>query len=86
MENRVLLRGKHVNRTFAQAETDRPYCAWVLRAPSLQQSSLRLFQFYLRQRHGGIFTVGRHKGEWFDEVPKVTSLLSTASIRFLRSG
>ena len=68
MENRALQHGKRINRTFAQAETDRPYCAWVLRAPSLQQSSLRIFQFYLRQRHGGFFTVGRHKGEWFDEV------------------
>ncbi len=86
MENHVLLHGKHVNRTFAQAETDRPYCAWVLRAPSLQQSSLRLFQFYLRQRHDGIFTVGRHKGEWFDEVPKVTLLLFTAFSRSLISG
>ena len=34
----------------------------------MQQPSLRLFQFYLRQRHGGIFSVGKHNGEWFDYV------------------
>ena len=67
MEHRVLLNGKHRDRTFAQAEADRSYCAWLLRAVSLPLS-LRPFQHFLRQRHGGIFTVGRHNGRWFDEV------------------
>ena len=29
---------------------------------------MRLFQHYLKQTHGGIFSVGKHKGRFFDEV------------------
>ena len=67
MEHRLLLNGKYRNRTFSHAESDRVYCNWVLGSPSLPLS-LRLFQHYLKQRHGGIFSVGKHKGRFFDEV------------------
>lgn len=65
--NRLLLNGKYRNHTFAHAEADRGYCIWVLGAPSVPLS-LRLFQHYLKQQHGGIFFVGKHKGRFFDEV------------------
>ena len=67
MEHRLLLNGKYKNHTFSHAEADRGYCNWVLGSPSLPLS-LRLFQHYLKQRHGGIFFVGKHKGRFFDEV------------------
>ena len=67
MEHRLLLNGKYKNCTFLQAEADRGYCGWVLGSQSLSLS-LRLFQHYLRQRHGGLFFVGKHKGRFFDEV------------------
>ena len=67
MEHRLLLNGKYKHFTFVQAEADRGYCGWVLGSPSLPLS-LRLFQHYLKQRHGGLFFVGKHKGRFFDEV------------------
>ena len=67
MEHRLILNGKYKNHTFYHAEADRGYCNWVLGSPSLPLS-LRLFQHYLKQRHGGIFFVGKHKGRFFDEV------------------
>ena len=67
MEHRLLLNGKYKNHTFSHAEADRGYCNWVLGSPSLPLS-LRLFQHYLKQRYGGIFFVGKHKGRFFDEV------------------
>ena len=67
MEHRLLLNGKYKNHTFSHAEADRGYCNWVLGSPSLPLS-LRLFQHYLKQRHGGIFVVGKHTGRFFDEV------------------
>ena len=63
----MLLNGKYKDRTFLQAEADRGYCGWILGSQSLPLS-LRLFQHYLRQRHGGLFLVGKHKGRFFDEV------------------
>ena len=67
MEHRLLLNGKYKDCTFLQAEADRGYCGWILGSQSLPLS-LRLFQHYLRQRHGGLFSVGKHKGRFFDEV------------------
>ena len=67
MEHRLLLNGKYKDLTFLQAEADRGYCGWILGSQSLPLS-LRLFQHYLRQRHGGLFSVGKHKGRFFDEV------------------
>ena len=68
MERRLLRHGKYRDRSFGQVENeDRDYCAWVLRALDLP-SSLRLFACYLKNRHGGIMTVGRNKGKYFDEV------------------
>ena len=67
LEHRMLPNGKYKDRTFLQAEADRGYCGWILGSQSLPLS-LRLFQHYLRQRHGGLFLVGKHKGRFFDEV------------------
>ena len=65
--NRLLLNGKYKSHTFSHAEADRGYCIWVLGSPLLPLS-LRLFQLYLKQQHGGILRVGKHKGRFFDEV------------------
>ena len=68
MEYNTLWHGKYRNYTFLQVETsDKRYCAWVLRSESLPLS-LRLFQHYLKQRHGGIFTIGKHAYNWYDAV------------------
>ena len=67
MEHRLLLNGKYKHYTFLQAEADRGYCSWILGTSTLPLS-LRLFQYYLKQQHGGVFSVGKHKGRFFDEV------------------
>lgn len=67
MEYRLLLNGKYRNCTFEHAESDRAYCKWVLHSTTLPLS-LRLFQHYLNQRHGGMFLIGKHYGRFFDEV------------------
>ena len=67
MEHRLLLNGKYKHHTFSHAENDRGYCTWVLGSSSLPLS-LKLFQHYLKQTHGGIFSVGKHRGRFFDEV------------------
>ena len=67
MEHRLLLNGKYKHYTFLQAEADRGYCSWILGTSTLPLS-LRLFQHYLKHQHGGVFSVGKHKGRFFDEV------------------
>jgi len=50
---------------------DRGYCAWVLRAQREKQlltRDLRKFADHLQKQHGGVLTVGSHKGKFFDEV------------------
>ena len=75
MERRVLRHGKYRDRSFGHVENeDRDYCAWVLRALDLPPS-LRLSACYLKNRHGGIMTVGRNKGKFFDEVSSRSWLL-----------
>jgi len=67
----MLRRGKHHGSTFEQAAEDRGYCAWVLRATAdgkrLPQD-LRSFSNYIKDKHGGILYVGKHKNRFFDEV------------------
>ena len=61
MEHRMILNGKH--------HADIDYCAWVLRCPQTSLPRfLRLFQCYLRQKHGGIIRVGKHKGCYFNDL------------------
>ena len=58
--------GKHRGRSFAEVtRTDRPYCAWILRA---KPEPFQRFNKYLRKTHGGILEVGKYKGMFFDEV------------------
>ena len=79
MENRLILHGKYRERRFTEVEhTDIDYCGWVLRSlPDSLPLSLRLFQGYLRRRHGGIIRVGKHKGSYFNVLyscePEYTS-------------
>ena len=70
MEHRFILNGKYRDRLFAEVEhTDMDYCAWVLRSPpNSLPPSLRLFQCYLRRKHGGVIRVGKHKGCYFNEL------------------
>ena len=54
--------GKHRGRTFEEiAKIDRSYCAWVLRSDSLP-GGFGKFAKYLKQTHGGLLEMGRHKG------------------------
>ena len=58
--------GKHRGRKFEDvAQSDRGYCAWVLR-----EKALPLHGFYrcLINVHGGILNFGKHKGRFFDGV------------------
>lgn len=70
MENRLILNGKYRDKPFSYVEyADVDYCAWVLRCPQTSLPlSLHLFQCYLRQKHGGIIRVGKHKGCYFDDL------------------
>ena len=54
--------GKHRGRSFEEiAKIDRSYCAWVLRSESLPGGFGKLAK-YLKQTHGGLLEMGRHKG------------------------
>jgi len=63
--------GKHRGATFEQAAEDRGYCAWVLRETADGKwlpRDLRAFCDYLRDKHGGVLCIGKHKNRFFDEV------------------
>ena len=65
--------GKHRDCTFAQVAEDRGYCAWVLRVTADGKRlprDLRAFCNYIKDRHGGVLCVGKHKHRFFDEVLK----------------
>ena len=52
-------------------EHDRSYCAWLLRARREKQAlprDLDKFAAHLALQHGGILTVGIHKGKFYDEM------------------
>jgi hypothetical protein len=68
MDHCMLWQGKYQGRSFVQIEArDKSYCSWVLRTTTLPLS-LKLFQRFLVEKHGGLFTVGKHEGLWFGEV------------------
>ena len=62
--------GKHKGKTYScVADSDRSYCAWVLRlGPSSTSSSLDKFCTYLKKHYGGILPVGRHKMKFYAEI------------------
>ena len=69
----IMLRcGKFRGHTHEHVKKqDRGYCAWVLRAQREKQlltRDLRKFADHLKKQHGGVLTVGSHKGKFFDEV------------------
>ena len=69
----IMLRcGKFKGHTHEHVKKlDKGYCAWVLRAQREKQPlprDLRKFADHLKTQHGGILTVGIHKGTFFDEV------------------
>ena len=60
--------GKYKGQSYQTIiDTDRQYCAWVLREQNLPKS-LTKFARYLRMVHGGILPCGKYKGQFFDEV------------------
>ena len=61
--------GKYEGNAYQDVETDRRYCAWVL---SLSRPGPQLDHFarYLKEKHGGILKVGRHRWKFFDEVAR----------------
>ena len=62
--------GKHRGCTFADvAANEKGYASWVLRTDTQSlPTSLQMFQDYLTNSHGGILTVGKHKGKYFVDV------------------
>ena len=70
----MLKHGKHSGAPYQQvAAEDRKYCAWVLREErdSNQLShNMKAFATYLKQQHGGLMTVGKHAGKFFNELMK----------------
>ena len=70
----MLKHGKHSGAPYQKvAAEDRKYCAWVLREEreSNQLShNMKAFATYLKQQHGGLMTVGKHAGKFFDELMK----------------
>ena len=64
--------GKFKGQTHEHVKKlDKGYCAWVLRAQREKQPlprDLRKFADHLATQHGGVLTVGIHKGTFFDEV------------------
>ena len=52
-------------------QRDKLYCGWLIRAHREHQAlppDLRKAAKQLHRRHGGVLTVGAHKGTFFDEV------------------
>ena len=68
----MLKYGKHTGAPYEKvAAEDRKYCAWILREEreSNQLSrNMKSFAQYLKQQHGGLMTVGKHAGKFFDEL------------------
>ena len=67
--------GKHTGAPYEKvAAEDRKYCAWVLREERESNNQLshnmKSFAHYLKTQHGGVMTVGKHSGKFFDELLK----------------
>ena len=64
--------GKHMGAPYEKVVAeDRQYCAWVLREEQENKQlrrSMKAFAQYLKQQHGGLMTVGKHAGKFFDEL------------------
>ena len=79
--------GKHTGAPYEKvAAEDRKYCAWILREEreSNQLSrNMKAFAHYLKTQHGGLMTVGKHAGKFFDELlreePEYASWVMTLS-------
>ena len=57
--------GKYKGKRFSEATADRGYCCWVLLA---QPQGFEGFADFLKRAHGGLMTVGKHKGLFYDEI------------------
>lgn len=70
----MLRSGKHKGKAIEDVKLrDRSYCAWLVRAYKGKASlprDLRKFAMTLTRDHGGVLTVGLHKGKFYDEVPE----------------
>ena len=65
-------RGKFIGETYEDvAQKDRQYAAWAIReqrAAGRLPRSLARFVQYVSDVHGGVMSVGKHKGLYFDEL------------------
>ena len=57
--------GKYKGKRFSEAAADRGYCGWVLHT---QPQGFAGFADFLKEAHGGLMTVGKHKGLFYDEI------------------
>ena len=62
--------GKYKGLTFEEVkERDKRYCGWLLEADSLPRD-LQKFAASIEREHGGLLRVGKHRGEWYNDVWK----------------
>jgi len=67
--------GRYTGHSFEHvAAEDTNYCEWVLRASFEGKKlprDLRAFSRYLSNTHGGVLSVGKYKGEFYDEALRI---------------
>ena len=66
----LLMQGKHLGKSFADVALDRSYVNWAFRESENGDLSSNLASFvqYVKDEHGGLLTVGKHKGKYFTEA------------------
>jgi hypothetical protein len=66
------LAGKYTGHSFQKVATEDPrYSAWALRLEREEgklSRNLAAFAKYVRELHGGVMTIGKHRGLYFDEL------------------
>ena len=70
---KMLKYGKHCGEQFEDVvRLDTSYCGWVLREQREGQLSRNYASFakYIRNRYGGVMSVGRFKGQFYNVVIK----------------
>ena len=68
----IFKQGKFVGQTFEKiAQEDRQYAAWAIREQRVTgqlSRNLAGFAQYVKEAHGGVMAVGKHKGLYYDEL------------------
>lgn len=71
IEGMRLEHGKYAGTLFQDvAAQDKSYCFWVLKECRSAETTpnLRAFAQYIRQEHGGVLLVGKHRGSFYKDL------------------